>query len=52
MRDQRVLHKLRRGGWKTIVVWECQLQHRNAIDAAARAICDSVREGRQLSSND
>lgn len=35
-RDKRNLAKLRREGWKALVVWECQL--RNA-DAVGRRLC-------------
>jgi DNA mismatch endonuclease (patch repair protein) len=31
-RDERVLRKLRRGGWKILVVWECQLRDKERTE--------------------
>jgi DNA mismatch endonuclease, patch repair protein len=39
MRDKRTLHELRRAGWKTLVVWECQtnLKRRSRLKARLSA---------------
>jgi DNA mismatch endonuclease (patch repair protein) len=32
LRDQRDMRKLRNAGWKILVVWECQLRHKERIE--------------------
>jgi DNA mismatch endonuclease (patch repair protein) len=36
LRDQRDMRRLRNAGWKILVVWECQLRHKERIENKLR----------------
>ena len=36
-RDKKNQRKLRRLGWKVLVVWECETKHQGKLDAKIRA---------------
>src|SRR5712692_4559741 len=40
-RDRCVAAKLRRLGWKVLVIWQCQLRRAESLNAALRAFLDS-----------
>jgi len=40
-RDQKVYRKLKRMGWRVILVWECQLMKN--VDKAARKLAEKIR---------
>lgn len=42
VRDQESRRALRRLGWRTITVWECEMKD---IDAAARRVARAIRKG-------
>jgi len=40
-RDLRVRRQLQRKGWKTLVIWECQLRRADAMAARIRRFLDA-----------
>lgn len=43
-RDARNIMKLRKAGWKVIVVWECSVRNRSAISASTARVAKAVEE--------
>lgn len=45
-RDRRNLSKLRRDGWKVLVIWECQTRDRQSLQSALRTFLGPSAKGR------
>lgn len=41
-RDERVYDALTEAGWEVLLVWECELKHREQLDKRIRSFLDSV----------
>ncbi|WP_284506433.1 DNA mismatch endonuclease Vsr [Caballeronia sp. GAWG1-5s-s] len=43
LRDQRVLHELDAMGWRSLVVWECELKDKGALSTRIREFLEERR---------
>lgn len=41
-RDERIYDALTEAGWEVLVVWECELKHREQLDKRIRSFLDSA----------